>query len=81
MRYGSGMALNNSITVRFEPEQKRRLSEMAAKVHFSEADIIRQATEEYLQLCERRGAMIVPLNKDRKINYVAESHPEYGTKK
>jgi predicted transcriptional regulator len=57
MRYVADMALQNSISVRLDPETRGRLERLATGFGVKSAVLIRQAVEEKIATLEREKSM------------------------
>jgi len=57
------MSLKASVSIRFSPEIHERLNRIAQATGLKSADIVRRATEEFMDECEAAGHLIMPLNR------------------
>ena len=56
------MALRDAISVRFDDVTKARLDALASHTGLSSADLVRRATEEFLDRVEADGHITIPVN-------------------
>ena len=56
------MKLKNSISVRFSEDTKERLEIISGQCGLSVADLVRKATEEYINQIKRQGGITFPIN-------------------
>lgn len=69
------MAMRNSVSVRFPKDISDQLDEVSRQSGLTAADLVRIATNEYLQNVRKTGSINIP------VNVVAEPHAPYGSKK
>jgi len=60
------MTLKNAISVRFEEDIHLRLEQVAKRAGIKPADLIRQATQTYMDKVEAEGQIVIPLAPKRK---------------
>jgi predicted DNA-binding protein len=66
------MALTDAVAVRFNQSQKDRLSRVALASGMSEAELIRRATDKYLDEAEKSGSITIRL-KEQNTSYSSQS--------